>query len=694
MGVEKIFSFGSWDTDHPSDRHPGERIDAQFDAHANAIRALERRIDALVRADGKLHDNVLPFTSPVLLSGGNAATLSAAAPEDWAEVSMEWAEHMPDTIPPNILATNAITGDHWSSRWWANQAARLAARGTVTLIKLKHFPFDGVATTFPLLDETSAPIVPATNVSQLTISVEGVIQEPGVDFTLALAGASVTFTTPPPADARNFATYALQGQTSAATIATAAVSFPTRTLAAAALLPLETQAIATAGYLNPGDGGDALYYRAGGITPGGFQSADGAWWALEQGNVNVRLFGAVGNGASDDAAAFQVAVNSVASGAGVEVNVPVGRYLLNSDVTANGRIVAWDIAPGTVFTGTGKLVPQSVGFYAAFDNVARMEIYQQRGSPSAPWNNLNPMVALVQHTSSAGIAAGIPQAPLSVTNYKYDTAASGRATAVFSEAIDPTGGASTFVEGLRAHGIRTSAAAAGGSAYGVIALAQAADNAPAYVIGTEVEVSWSGASAVDAPATPVFSTARFVANFMATCRTGVKADALFLGNPFNTVPARAGVLLPPGSVDHTAFSSKAATQYGLDLGQGTQALASIRLPNDGQIASVNGAGNGNLNLLYADATNQMVIGTNALRVTTPVSLKVHSATAIPAGGAAGAGIMVSSAVSFGVFFGSGVPTLAAAKGSLYLRSDGSSNVTRMYVNTDGGATWTAVNTVA
>jgi hypothetical protein len=38
---------------------------------------------------------------------------------------MNWAEHMPDVIPPNILATNAITGAHWSARWWANRAAQI-----------------------------------------------------------------------------------------------------------------------------------------------------------------------------------------------------------------------------------------------------------------------------------------------------------------------------------------------------------------------------------------------------------------------------------------------------------------------------------------------------------------------------------------------------------------------------------------
>jgi hypothetical protein len=41
-----------------------------------------------------------------------------------------------------------------------------------------------------------------------------------------------------------------------------------------------------------------------------------------------------------------------------------------------------------------------------------------------------------------------------------------------------------------------------------------------------------------------------------------------------------------------------------------------------------------------------------------------------------------------VFTGSGAPTLSAAKGSLYLRTDGSSTSTRVYVNTNGTTGWT------
>jgi len=76
------------------------------------------------------------------------------------------------------------------------------------------------------------------------------------------------------------------------------------------------------------------------------------------------------------------------------------------------------------------------------------------------------------------------------------------------------------------------------------------------------------------------------------------------------------------------------------------------------------------------------------------SVLAHFATAIPAGGTAGAGLRVSSVSNFGVFFGSGAPTLSAAKGSLYLRSDGSGVADRMYVNTDSSTGWTAVATVA
>lgn len=80
-------------------------------------------------------------------------------------------------------------------------------------------------------------------------------------------------------------------------------------------------------------------------------------------------------------------------------------------------------------------------------------------------------------------------------------------------------------------------------------------------------------------------------------------------------------------------------------------------------------------------------------VTVTGTLAAYSGTAIPAGGTTGTGIKVSSATNFGVFFGSGAPSLTSAKGSLYLRSDGSTTITRAYIATDSSGTWTPLTTV-
>jgi hypothetical protein len=88
------------------------------------------------------------------------------------------------------------------------------------------------------------------------------------------------------------------------------------------------------------------------------------------------------------------------------------------------------------------------------------------------------------------------------------------------------------------------------------------------------------------------------------------------------------------------------------------------------------------------ANNSAYTGFNADSITAATN------RAIAAGGIAGVGFKLSTTANFGVFFGSGAPTISAAKGSLYLRSDGSGTSDRMYVNTDGATAWTAVTTAA
>lgn len=78
------------------------------------------------------------------------------------------------------------------------------------------------------------------------------------------------------------------------------------------------------------------------------------------------------------------------------------------------------------------------------------------------------------------------------------------------------------------------------------------------------------------------------------------------------------------------------------------------------------------------------LATFGVAVKSTASITAHSATAIPAGGTAGAGLLVSSTANFGVFFGSGAPTLSAAQGSLYMRSNAAGYI---YANTNGSTGW-------
>jgi hypothetical protein len=63
---------------------------------------------------------------------------------------------MPDTIPPNILALTAVTGEHWSSRWWASRAA--GAFGMLAWWYMGAYPAPGPPST--PLTPTGDPIPP------------------------------------------------------------------------------------------------------------------------------------------------------------------------------------------------------------------------------------------------------------------------------------------------------------------------------------------------------------------------------------------------------------------------------------------------------------------------------------------------------------------------------------------------------
>lgn len=143
---------------------------------------------------------------------------------------------------------------------------------------------------------------------------------------------------------------------------------------------------------------------------------------------------------------------------------------------------------------------------------------------------------------------------------------------------------------------------------------------------------------------------------------------------------------PTGATNPTfqVRSDTASAASGLAVIAGVAAgpvtLAAVSSGTDTSVR-IDGKGTGSITLGNT-STGSIVLN----RATSAIAgVTAYGGTAIPAGGTAGSGYKLFSTSNFGVFGGSGAPTLAAAQGSLYLRSDGVP-----FYNTDGSTGWTSL----
>jgi hypothetical protein len=129
----------------------------------------------------------------------------------------------------------------------------------------------------------------------------------------------------------------------------------------------------------------------------------------------------------------------------------------------------------------------------------------------------------------------------------------------------------------------------------------------------------------------------------------------------------------------------------------------VRSENGFQTISINqSTGTVTVNGTFGAATSVTSLAATTVAATGAVTAASVAATGnvtadsnvgLVAGGAS-AFIATNVAAGMGIYVGSGAPTVAAAKGSLYLRSDGSGTGDRAYINTNGSTTWTALTTAA
>lgn len=156
-----------------------------------------------------------------------------------------------------------------------------------------------------------------------------------------------------------------------------------------------------------------------------------------------------------------------------------------------------------------------------------------------------------------------------------------------------------------------------------------------------------------------------------------------------------------------AASFTLSNLYGYDVRQGTFGAGSTVSVQIGHYAdssltgatnnygfySAIAAGTNRFNFYAAGSAPNYFAGNTTVGAAMVVGSTV-SAVAVLATPAGGAAALFMGTASLGIYFGSGTPTVSAAKGSLYLRTDGTTTNDRMYVNTNGATNWTAVTTAA
>ena len=190
-----------------------------------------------------------------------------------------------------------------------------------------------------------------------------------------------------------------------------------------------------------------------------------------------------------------------------------------------------------------------------------------------------------------------------------------------------------------------------------------------------IDAKGSGTVTINATATGALVLGAATGITGALTVTSTSASALTVGangatNPVIKINANTGSVATGISVTGAAAASGVA-------------IAVISSGTDESV-TMDAKGSGTMTLASV-STGNVVIGPTG---------KLVMAGTLTAGGLVTNAVQIATSGPL-VYSGSGAPSISAAvKGSLYLRSDGSSTSTRAYIATDTSGTWTAITTAA
>lgn len=401
--------------------------------------------------------------------------------------------------------------------------------------------------------------------------------------------------------------------------------------------------VAAALATNIGSAGAFVTFDGAGGTPSSLTLTNATGLPLTSGVTGTLAIANGGTGQTTKSAAFNAlspitAVGDLILGTGVNTASRLGIGANNYVLTSNGTTASWQPVPGASLTVGSSAIVGGTSGYILYDNAGVLGQLATTGTGN-----------VVRDTSPIVTGATISGATLTTTTID---AALNLITNIANGALQNS---SVTING--------SSVSLGGSVT-VTAAASSIAVGTTLTGGTSGYVLYNNAGAIGE---------------LATTGTG------------NVVRATSPSLVTPDLGTPSAALLTNAT--GLPIATGVSGLGAniatfLATPTSANLAAAVTDETGSGALVFATSP---ALTTPDIGVATGTSLSVtsgvtaYSGTAIPAGGTTGTGFKFSSTGNFGVFFGSGAPTLSAAQGSLYVRSDGAP-----YYNNNGTTGWTQI----
>lgn len=381
----------------------------------------------------------------------------------------------------------------------------------------------------------------------------------------------------------------------------------------------------------------------------------------------------VGAGSITGSFSTLTASGLITATAGVHIGAgtqPSGAIFDITPASRTGTGTVTNSASGTAVTGSGTTFTKDFIRGSAITANAETQYVVNVVSDTS-------LTTTVWTGANSGVAYTIPLATSTLTSYQSGLNAFG------------TGVTSTFSSPIGVYRQATLPVAYSGTMRGV-------DSRP----GVAATGAASTLSLIGVEGAPTISATNTQNLTNATSLVGVSSGAGILASATGTITGIAAFNYT--GAGNLASGATLTNFYGLRL---PSVNSTGPITNIAQVAieGTNTSATNNTAISIAAGNNVNVIQTGNWGINdqsarnwtmTGANFTIASTTTVAIGGAASTGLLFSSTSAFGIYFGSSAPLISAAKGSLYLRTDGTTTNDRAYINTNGSTAWTALTTAS